>query len=78
MSTLEQPWGVTYLLEITNPGALKGDFEKLQKETEAKLKRMFWLNPNRMRNMPIAIILFYSEDKISQAQAGSGVQILRQ
>jgi len=63
LSTLEQPVGIVFLLEIEKGQSIKSEYEKLRKDVENKLKKMFHLNPSRTKNLPTAAIILHNIEK---------------
>ena len=56
-----------------NEKSLKENFEKIKKETDSLLKRMYYLNPGCVKTIPIMVVvlfdpnksIFYSYEKIT-------------
>jgi|JI9StandDraft_2_1071091.scaffolds.fasta_scaffold1044336_2 hypothetical protein len=63
MSTLEQPIGLTFIIEISPELNLKTEYEKVRKEADNKLKKIFALNPTRTKNLPVLVLLLFNAEK---------------
>jgi hypothetical protein len=78
LSTLEQPLGLTFLIEIDSSTNIKSEYEKMRKESELRIKKMFTLNPQRAKLLPVlVIILFNSANKITYLDAQKQFESLR-
>ena len=60
---MEQPLGLIFMIEI-EPGAnIKSEYEKVNKDADIKLKKMFALNKNRTKTLPLMVVLLHNSEK---------------
>jgi hypothetical protein len=46
-----------------NDKSLKDNFEKIKKETDALLKRMYFLNPGCIKAIPVMVVVLFDPNK---------------
>jgi type VI protein secretion system component VasA len=46
-----------------NDKSLKENFEKIKREVDTLLKKMYFLNPNHTKAIPVLAIVFYDPNK---------------
>jgi hypothetical protein len=67
---LEQPLGLTYIIEIDPNTDIRNEFEKIKKESDIRMKKMFSINPQRVKNLPLLVIIVYNQqNKVTYKQA---------
>ena len=63
VSTLEQPMGLNFIIEVEDPARAVEDYKKCKASAEDRMRKMFGLNPTRIRNMPLLVILLFDSGK---------------
>lgn len=51
------------LIEISPGVNIKAEYERARKDADLTLKKMFVLNPNRVKTIPVLTILMYNAEK---------------
>ena len=63
VSTLEQPLGLVYVIEIEPKCNVKAEYEKVRKEADIKFKKMFSLNSKKLISLEGMVVLLYNAEK---------------
>lgn len=70
--------GLTFIIEIEQNTNIKTEYEKIRKEAEVKMKKMFAINPLRIRTIStLVIILFNCEKKVGMGEARTAAEVLK-
>lgn len=66
------------MIEIEPNTNIKNEYEKIKKDADMRIKKMFTINPQRSKGLPVLVILFYNtESKVTYEDSQKAFDDLR-